>query len=113
MPKRTPSTSLGEELKRRVSRNVRRLRLEKGLTQASLGSASGVGRSFICLVERGKFGVTLDTLAALSEALGSPPSLLLADPAAAEQRRSRPRGGAVAVNAARSDQGARLRSTAR
>lgn len=85
MPKRRPSTGLGEELRSRVSQNVRRLRLERGLTQASLGDASGIGRSFICLVERGKFGITLDTLAALAAALQTPPSVLLSAPSIPRQ----------------------------
>lgn len=75
--RRAPETLLGAELRRHFARNVRALREQKGMTQASLAAAAGVGRSFVSHIERGRFSVTLETLAAVAHALDVSPFVLL------------------------------------
>jgi transcriptional regulator with XRE-family HTH domain len=53
-----------------VGRNVRRFRLEKGLTQEALTEASGVSQQYISELERGARNPTIDTLAKIALALG-------------------------------------------
>jgi transcriptional regulator with XRE-family HTH domain len=47
------------------------------MTQLELASAAGLGRSFVSQIERGRFSATLETIAALSAALGISPTLLV------------------------------------
>lgn len=53
-----------------VGRNVRRFRLEKGLTQEALTEASGVSQQYVSELERGARNPTIDTLAKIALALG-------------------------------------------
>ncbi len=39
-----------------VSKNVKRLRLEKGLMQWQLGDLAGISQSYICYIENGSKG---------------------------------------------------------
>jgi transcriptional regulator with XRE-family HTH domain len=64
-------------LRRAFARNVRQFRRQKGMTQLELASAAGLGRSFVSQIERGRFSATLETIAALSAALGISPTLLV------------------------------------
>jgi transcriptional regulator with XRE-family HTH domain len=50
------------------------------MTQLELAQAAGLGRSFVSQLERGRFSATLETIAALSCALGVAPTLLLSAP---------------------------------
>ena len=75
--RRTPQSVLGAALRARFSQNVRKLRVENGMTQLELASAAGVGRSFINQVERGRFSVNLETVGAISTALGVCPTILI------------------------------------
>lgn len=74
---RKPETVLGQRVRKQFARNVRQLRTHKGMTQADLACAAGLGRSFVSQLERGRFSATLETIAALATALAVPPSLLL------------------------------------
>jgi transcriptional regulator with XRE-family HTH domain len=47
------------------------------MTQLELAQAAGLGRSFVSQLESGHFSATLETVAALSAALGVAPTLLL------------------------------------
>jgi transcriptional regulator with XRE-family HTH domain len=47
------------------------------MTQNQLASAAGLGRTFISQVEQGRFSVTLETIGALSTALGICPTMLI------------------------------------
>jgi transcriptional regulator with XRE-family HTH domain len=47
------------------------------MTQDELACAAGIGRCFVNQIERGRFSVTLETVAVLSAALGIPPSQLI------------------------------------
>ena len=75
--RRTPDTNLGQRVRQQFARNVRRLRVGKGMTQFDLARSAGLGRSFVSQLERGRFSASLETVAALASALGVPPSLLL------------------------------------
>lgn len=50
------------------------------MTQIELASAAGLGRTFISQVEQGRFSVTLETIGALSTALGICPTVLMQMP---------------------------------
>ncbi len=60
-----------------VRLNVRRLRLERGLTQEQLAADAGIARAYLGHIEsRGK-NISVDVLAALADALGTDPRELL------------------------------------
>ncbi|STO98956.1 helix-turn-helix domain-containing protein [Grimontia hollisae] len=56
-------------LRESVSRLLRSIRLECGLSQEKLARLSGIDRTFISGVERNQRNITLDTLDKLLEAL--------------------------------------------
>lgn len=53
-----------------VGRNVRRIRLEKGLTQEQFADSSGFSQQYISGLERGQRNPTVVTLFELAQALG-------------------------------------------
>ena len=57
------------ELRRRVAQNLRRLRIESGLSQEDLADRAGLNRNYIGMVEREENSPTVDTLEALADAL--------------------------------------------
>ncbi len=59
-----------EALAKRFGALVRRLRLQRGLSQERFGEVSGLHRTYIGMVERGETNVTLATAYKLAEALG-------------------------------------------
>lgn len=65
------------ELQRRVGANVRRHRLDRGLSQEALADVLGVHRTFMGAVERGERNLTLQTLERIAERLGVDPLELL------------------------------------
>ena len=54
----------------RIGDKLRRLRLQRGLTQAELADRCELSKSFISLLERDLTSPSLDTLSDLLEALG-------------------------------------------
>lgn len=62
-----------------IGRNVRRIRLEKGLTQDEFAHRSGFSQQYISDLERGRRNPTLVTLFELAQALGCRHADLLAD----------------------------------
>ena|SRR5437879_5960356 len=62
--------------------NVRRLRVASGITLDRLAAASGVGRSTLARLETGHGNPTIETLFAISDALGVSIGALLAESAA-------------------------------
>ena len=58
---------------------LRAARAARGLTQEELANASGLHRTEISLLERGKRTPLLETLVAISRALGMTPAELLHD----------------------------------
>jgi transcriptional regulator with XRE-family HTH domain len=65
------------DLQRTFGRNVRQLRLERGLSQESLADALDVHRTFVGGVERGERNLTHRTVERLSERLEADPLVLL------------------------------------
>ncbi len=63
----------------RVGRVIRRYREDVGLSQEALAAESGLHRTYISLVERGRRNISVDALAQIAEALGVYPSRLMAD----------------------------------
>lgn len=59
--------------------NLRRLRVEKGLSQERLALESGIDRAYVGRVERGSENVTVSTLEAFATVLGVRVSALFRD----------------------------------
>ena len=66
------------DIRRQISRNLRRLRTEKGWSQEELADRAGLHRTYVSGVERGVRNPTITIVAALAKALGVPPAELLA-----------------------------------
>ncbi|MBI4273173.1 MAG: helix-turn-helix domain-containing protein [Rhizobiales bacterium] len=62
-----------------LARNLRRLRLAKGITQEALADAADVRQALISELESSKIDVRLDTLQRVSHALGARLADLLDD----------------------------------
>ncbi|GJE60459.1 helix-turn-helix domain-containing protein [Methylobacterium trifolii] len=60
--------------------NLRRLRVERGLSQERLALAAGIDRAYVGRVERGSENVTISTLEAMATALAVPVADLLIEP---------------------------------
>lgn len=65
------------DMRRLVGRNVRRLRVKKGLTQEQFAERSGFSQQYISSLENGRRNPTVVTLYELAEALGATPVELL------------------------------------
>jgi transcriptional regulator with XRE-family HTH domain len=59
-----------EDVRRLVGRNVQRLRIAAGMTQARLAELMGVDRAYISGLEKGERNPTIITLWRTAEALG-------------------------------------------
>lgn len=64
-------------VRERIGRNIRQLRVDLGLSQERLALESGIDRSYVGRVERGEENVTLDTMQAFAAALSIDVSALL------------------------------------
>ena len=60
------SASAGTPLSRALGENVRRLRLERGLSVVELAARSGVARATLTQLESGRGNPTIETIAALA-----------------------------------------------
>lgn len=58
-----------ESLKHRLGRNLRALRVSKGLTQEKLAEELDVTPRYLAGIERGERNLTLDSIDALADAL--------------------------------------------
>lgn len=56
--------------------NVKRYRLEQGLSQETLGELSGLHRTYISLVERERRNISIDNIERIAAALHVEPHLL-------------------------------------
>ncbi|NKF20868.1 helix-turn-helix domain-containing protein [Solimonas marina] len=69
-PKETPLVEV-------FAQNVRRLRMERGLSQEALAELAGVHRTYIGMLERCEKNVTIYNIERLAAALGVAPPVLL------------------------------------
>lgn len=76
------------DMRRLVGRNVKRFRLDRGLTQEQFAALSGFGQNYLSDLERGRRNPTVVTLWELAQSLGVTPTDLIApdDEALAEAR---------------------------
>lgn len=65
------------DMRKLVGRNVRRLRLERGMTQEQFAERSGFSQQYISDLERGRRNPTIVSLYELAVALGTIPVTLL------------------------------------
>jgi transcriptional regulator with XRE-family HTH domain len=61
---------MSEDVRRMVGRNVRRLRIAAGLSQAGLAERMGVDRAYVSGLELGQRNPTILTLWHIAKALG-------------------------------------------
>lgn len=67
-----------EELLLKFGNHIKKIRLERKLSQENLASLSNLDRTYISGVERGKRNISLVNIVKLALALGVPPERLLA-----------------------------------
>ena len=67
------------ELQRRVGRNLRAYRLQRGLSKESFADVVGVHRTYMGALERGQRNLSLQSLERLAEQLELDPLELLRD----------------------------------
>lgn len=60
--------------------NIRRLRVQGGLSQEHLGFAADVDRTFVSQIERSRINVSIDNIEKLATALNVEPRLLFERP---------------------------------
>lgn len=58
-----------EDEAKKLGQNLKRIRLDKGITQTSIANALGADRSFVSNIENGKTNPTLSTISSLAKAL--------------------------------------------
>jgi XRE family transcriptional regulator, regulator of sulfur utilization len=73
------STTSSATVRATVGGNVKRLRLQRGLSAGELARRAGIGKATLSEIEAGKRNATLDTVHALTLALGVPLGAPLAD----------------------------------
>jgi len=57
------------ELRERAGRNIRRYRLERGLTQEKLAEIAGIERSYVAQIETRRLNISLEVLERMAVAL--------------------------------------------
>lgn len=73
----TNSKDIDPYLRRRLAEHVRRIRLEKGISQELLSVKCGFHRTYVSQIERATTNITLDNLQKLALGLEVDPSELL------------------------------------
>lgn len=73
MPRRPNQTPLVQVF----AENVRRMRLQRGLSQEALAEVAGVHRTYVGMLERSEKNVTIYNIERIAVALGVRPSALL------------------------------------
>ena len=57
-----------------VAENLKRIRLERGLSQEELADLAEVNRNYIGMIERGENSPTVDMIERIAKALGTDPA---------------------------------------
>ena len=65
------------DIRKVFSQNLRRLRLERGLSQEELAHRAGIDRTYVSALERGVYSASITMLAKLAVVLEAEPSQLL------------------------------------
>jgi Predicted transcriptional regulators len=74
------------DMRRLVAQNVKRIRLEKGLTQEQFSEISGFSQQYVSGLETGRRNPTIVTLYELAKALGVSHMDLLQPPSSRNRR---------------------------
>lgn len=61
---------MGEDIRIRLGRKVRKLRMQRGWTQVEMAEKLGLDRSYLADVERGKRNISVLNLELIAEGLG-------------------------------------------
>jgi len=69
----------GNHIEKAFGQVVRKLRMERNLSQEKLSELSGLDRSYVSEIERGEKTASIRTLVKLAEGLDISPSSLLAE----------------------------------
>jgi transcriptional regulator with XRE-family HTH domain len=81
------------EVQSLIAWNLRRLRVERGISQDDLAYSAGVERAYVGHLERAKRNPTVVTLAKLAEALGVHVGQFFREPETGEQEPATLRAG--------------------
>ena len=65
------------KLRQIFASNLRRIRLDRNLTQENLADMAGIDRTYVSALERQVYSVSLDTIEKLAEVLSIDPHNLL------------------------------------
>jgi transcriptional regulator with XRE-family HTH domain len=77
------------DLREVFARNLRRIRLEKGLSQEALANEAGVDRTYISALERGVYSASITMIEKLAQVLQIEPNILLIRDAKSSRSKSR------------------------
>ncbi|KAA1013178.1 helix-turn-helix transcriptional regulator [Paraburkholderia panacisoli] len=75
----TESKDIDPYLRRRLAAHVRRLRLERRVSQELLSVECGFHRTYVSHIERAAVNITLDNVQRLATGLGVDPAELVSD----------------------------------
>jgi len=68
------------EIRGILARNIKRIRLERGLSQEELAHRAEIDRTYISALERRVYAASIDVLARVADVLDVEPAALLARP---------------------------------
>jgi transcriptional regulator with XRE-family HTH domain len=74
-----PSHHLEDTARTRLAKNLKRSRQALGLSQEALAERAGLHRNYIGCIERVEKNISLDSLEAISKALGIRPEELISE----------------------------------
>jgi len=76
---RAKTKTENSRLQQNLARNLRKIRVDRSMSQEDLADLTGYHRTYIGSIERGERNVTLATVEALSRALKIPATSLISD----------------------------------
>jgi len=68
------------EIRDILARNIKRIRLERGLSQEELAHRADIDRTYISALERRVYAASIDVVGRIAKALDVEPAALLAKP---------------------------------